>query len=447
MKVEGKFRWCRLWLAVAMTFFSMGGRGFADPGDENWDSEFGVPGADGPVWAIVVHGEDVYMAGSFTRIGNVAANNIARWDGTNWTALGAGLSGGVLPEIHALAFVGEDLYAGGFFAEAGNAVANGIARWNGTSWDSLSGGVSGGVRALAVVGSSLVVGGSFSSAGILTTENIAVWDGTNWSGLSSGIQGTAVDSLTASGGLLYAGGRFTSAGGIAATNVAKWDGTNWSALGKGIRVSNGAGGEGAIARALLMTDNGLYVGGGFRLAGDVGATNIARWDGTNWWPVGGGIDVSGAVYSLVANGDRIYVGGFFGSAGGIDANNIASWTGQLWVALGSGTSAATGPGSIRSLASTGVDLLAGGFFTLAGGKSSSYVALWYIPHSLSISQTGNELSLSWPSTGTNYVLEAKGNVTITNWSEVLPPPVILNNECVVTNTINGAQRVYRLRRR
>src|SRR5205807_4992874 len=105
---------------------------------------------------------------------------------------------------------------------------------------------------------------------------------------------------------------------------ARWDGTNWSALGRGIRVSDGVGGENAIVRTLLATDAGLYAGGGFRLAGDVGATNIARWDGTNWWSVGTGIDASGEVYALVASGDRLYAGVFFGSSGGTPGDDVAS---------------------------------------------------------------------------------------------------------------------------
>ena len=37
-----------------------------------------------------------------------------------------------------------------------------------------------------------------------------------------------------SGDALYAGGLFTSAGGAAADRVARWDGTTWAALGGGV---------------------------------------------------------------------------------------------------------------------------------------------------------------------------------------------------------------------
>jgi len=420
----------------------------AASGDEYWDSAFGVPGADGPVWAITVHGSHVYVGGSFTEIGGVSANNIAKWDGTNWSALGAGLTGGALPEIHTIAFVGERLYAGGFFTQAGSVGASSIATWDGINWTAVRDGVSGGVRALAVVDNSLFVGGSFSSAGQLTVNNIAKWDGTNWTPLGDGIVGTAVDSLAASDGSVYAGGRFTIAGGIGATNIAKWDGTNWYALGQGLRAYDGVGGENAIVRALLVTGTAIYAGGGFRLAGEVGATNIAGWDGTKWRSLAGGIDMSGEVYALVASGNYLYAGGFFGSAGGNAANDIAIWNSNDWLNLGSGIGNRNSSATVLALASNGNELyVGGGGITLAGANASTNLALWYIPYSLRLSQAGNQLSLRWPATGTNFVLDAKDNITATNWSEVSSSHVLHNNECVVTDTVAGPQKFYRLRKK
>ena len=37
-------------------------------------------------------GDDVYVAGYFSQAGEVSANNIAKWDGTAWSALGDGVS-------------------------------------------------------------------------------------------------------------------------------------------------------------------------------------------------------------------------------------------------------------------------------------------------------------------------------------------------------------------
>jgi hypothetical protein len=39
---------------------------------------------------------DLVAGGEFTAIGGIAANRIARWDGTAWHALGTGMNGNVL---------------------------------------------------------------------------------------------------------------------------------------------------------------------------------------------------------------------------------------------------------------------------------------------------------------------------------------------------------------
>jgi hypothetical protein len=57
----------------------------------------------------------VYAGGSFTTADGVAANYVAKWDGSSWSALGSGMNNGV----YALAVSGSELYAGGNFMLAG----------------------------------------------------------------------------------------------------------------------------------------------------------------------------------------------------------------------------------------------------------------------------------------------------------------------------------------
>jgi len=57
------------------------------------------------------------------------------------------------------------------------------------------------------------------------------------------------------------------------------------------------------------------------------------------------------------------------------------------------------------LASTGSELVAVGVFDTAGGNPSTNIALWHIPHELAIQRSGDEVRLSWPETGSNFVLE------------------------------------------
>src|SRR6185503_12153090 len=130
-------------------------------------------------------------------------------------------------------------YVGGWFRRAGGTPANYIAKWNGTNWSALGSGMNWSVYALAVSGSNLYAGGIFTTAGGTPANYIAKWDGNSWSALGSGM--TAPESLVAqvlalavSGSNLYAGGNFTTAGGSPVNHIAKWDGSSWSPLGSGL---------------------------------------------------------------------------------------------------------------------------------------------------------------------------------------------------------------------
>jgi hypothetical protein len=115
----------------------------------------------------------VYAGGFFTTAGGTAANQIAKWDGSSWSALGSGIGGtsGTYPAVEALAVFGSDVYAGGYLTIVGGSGANSIAKWNGNSWTALGSGIGGPsdaypfVSALAVSGSGVYAGGYFTAAG------------------------------------------------------------------------------------------------------------------------------------------------------------------------------------------------------------------------------------------------------------------------------------------
>src|SRR5688572_7860916 len=202
-------------------------------------------------------------------------------------------------------------------------------------------GLSGAVYALTVFddgsGPALYAGGSFAlTGGGLTVNRVAKWDGTRWFALGSGMEafGT-VEALVVyddgGGPALYAGGAFTTAGGVTVNHVARWNGTSWSALGGGVNDN---------VQALAVLDDGsgpaLYAGGRFWRAGSVGASRIARWNGSSWSPLGSGM--SDWVYALAVydtgGGPALYAGGSFATAGGLEVNNIAKLDGSSWSPLG-----------------------------------------------------------------------------------------------------------------
>jgi hypothetical protein len=120
-----------------------------------------------------VSGTDVYAAGWFNTAGGAPVNRIARWNGSNWSALGSGVNNAP----RAIAVSGTDVYVGGDFLYAGGAPANYIAKWNGSNWSALGSGVNNAPRAIAVSGTDMYVGGDFTQAGGKPSYHFGRWTG------------------------------------------------------------------------------------------------------------------------------------------------------------------------------------------------------------------------------------------------------------------------------
>jgi hypothetical protein len=180
----------------------------------------GLGGSSHDVYALVVSGSTLYAGGLFSSAGGSPVYGIAQWNGSSWSALGSGMgSYDHHPYVSALALSGGTLYAGGYFTTAGGGAANYIAQWNGSNWSALGSGMNNVVHALAVSGGTLYAGGYFTTAGDSTVYGIAQWNGSSWSALGSGMN-SEVLALAVSGATLYAGGDFTMAGAKASAYAA-----------------------------------------------------------------------------------------------------------------------------------------------------------------------------------------------------------------------------------
>ncbi|MBI4931198.1 MAG: T9SS type A sorting domain-containing protein [Bacteroidetes bacterium] len=259
-----------------------------------------------------------------------------------WHKLGTGVAyAGV--SVECLKEINGDLYVGGGFATQYGAKGNGIAKYNSSTevWDSVGCGL-GEVLSIESYNGEIYAGGSFayylqpptcnnwppdsSSAGL------AKWNGSYWGPVDTAMWGSSPDM-----GIIYAinfkndlymGGSLFSGSYM---NMARYNGSTWD------NMLGGIGGFGVLAMTVYKGD--LIVAGSFTQAGLGGgnwmsANYIARWDGVKWDSLGSN-GVNNQISSLTIDtvNDVLYAGGIFTMAGGIPAKQVAKWDGIQWSAL------------------------------------------------------------------------------------------------------------------
>jgi hypothetical protein len=161
-----------------------------------------------------------------------------------------------------------ELIVGGFFQAAGTLITDNIARWNGTQWLPMDAGLSYGVRSLFVdtINNILYAGGSFSYAGNTFVNHIAKWDGITWQAMGNGIS-NPVTSIVMYKGKLFAG--TSDFNGI--SSLWYWDGSQWNDVHP---YPDG------IVYELEVYQNHLYTGGGYYQIGGIPWAGIAKYTDT-----------------------------------------------------------------------------------------------------------------------------------------------------------------------
>jgi hypothetical protein len=344
----------------------------------------------------------LYVGGYFTNAGGLDANHIAKWDGTNWSALGSGVTGSPLtaPHVSAITIISNNLYAGGVFQTAGGSPRFNISRWDGNTWSvvgtaGISGnGVNGRMTTMATDGTNLYAGGDFTTAAstVAKTVNfVAKWDGAIWLPLGGGMSASVVRSVVVDGSVAYAGGDFVTAGGYIVNRIAKWDGNTWLPLGSG--VSSG------FVKAIAVSGTDVFIGGSFSSVGGVNVVNIARWNGSAWSALGFGLN--GVVHAMAASGTNLYVGGEFTQAGTVTVNGVARWDGSAWSRLGRGQTNGVQLGGVEAIAFSGTNVFFGGTFGQAGGMPVNAIAGWTGTNWFALGSSVNSTVLSLAGDGTN----------------------------------------------
>ncbi len=203
-------------------------------------------------------------------------------------------------------------------------------------------------------GSVLVIAGEFDSFNGAPVNNIVVWDGSTWSTLGDGLGGAGswVNCLAAMPtGELIAGGTFINSGATSTPYVARWNGSAWVSM---------AGGMDNQVNAMTVSKatGELYVTGFFTTAGGSPANRIARWTGSGWAALGSGLGNIGWAVTSRPNGD-IVVGGSFTTAGGKTVNRLARWSGGQWYGMSGGTNSTV----LSVIGLSNGDVIVGGTFT------------------------------------------------------------------------------------
>ena len=269
-----------------------------------------------------------------------------RFDGASWTEVGGGIPTSFLYEL--LGWddgTGPALYAVGRFSTAGAASAENVARWDGLAWSALGGGItsSGGITVAALeayddgTGEKLYVGGRFDSAGGVPVSHLASWDGASWADVGGGVGALnddvhdllAVDLPSVGGSVLVVAGEFAQVGGVGGFNsVATWNGTSWGKL-RGLT-------QGGVWDLAVFDDGDgpfLYSAGVGHLFNGPDIGNVARWTGTAW--VGLGERDGRTLRTIDAFGEdpllpALWVGGTQETAGAsVGSHNVSRWIRSL----------------------------------------------------------------------------------------------------------------------
>lgn len=203
---------------------------------------------------------------------------VAGMSGLHWVGLGALSSGG---SVNAL-LMGQNLYAGGQFSQIDRNQINNIAFYNGAEWSALGKGVtskdgSATVNALASIDknkkpSQIIVGGQFDKAGTQDASNFAIWNVSKqkWQVPDSGPQGGSVNALlTGPNNHIWVGGSFTQAGGQSnVTGLTAYNNGSWSHSANNLQVVKGHKQLSVDTLAYLPNEGGqgsILAGGDFKV--------------------------------------------------------------------------------------------------------------------------------------------------------------------------------------
>jgi hypothetical protein len=355
---------------------------------------------NGAVNRVVVPPDGRLVAvGAFTQNDTTPILRTAQWDGSAWSQIGSGVNADVLA---ATLLSDGTVVIAGEFTNSGIFAISRVARLlpGTTSWAGVTGGLSWAPRALVP----LPNGGFMASSSI--ASQVRQWNGAwispvvsifpnqnlfalpngeylitasnqarRWDGISATTSGTfSLPGVGSANSVSVIGpDDYFITGGYAVPTTSSATRPTFP-VDRMVRVRGGVmerlfstGGPLGIVRDIVFDNNGhVIVGGEFIYAGEVPVFYVARWDGTRWHAMDGGLNGEVRGLEKLPNGDIIAIGSFTGRAGGpVNLPNIARWNGSTWSSLGVNPGVGT-PADVQ--------LLPDGRLAICG--SATRVAIW-----------------------------------------------------------------------
>lgn len=212
-----------------------------------------------------------------------------------------------------------------------------------------------------------------------------------WAALGTGASGGAVYAIAqGNDGAYYIGGAFTSFGGLANTRgIVRYDPATGalSALGTGATT-------GTVLSIEIAPNGDVWAVGPFTdMGGVVGASDVARWDGT-WHTVGTPTIIAGSFPIQVAFGAD---GSFYYCTGSL----VRKWNGAAWSTIGTAGGGLVAASVIRA---PNGDIIVIGSFLSMNGTPAQYLARWdgSAWHALNGTPPGIPLALAFDASGILY---------------------------------------------
>lgn len=267
---------------------------------------------------------DLVMAGYFNTISSVHAESIAIRHAGTWSPFAIPM-GNFSPTVQIFAMLPQQdsLIVAGRFSSAGGIPAANIARWNGTTWSAFGTGYTSNIRALVMYNNELVVASDAMFSGPWSPgQTLARWDGSQFRTFNNGPNG-AVYALAVHRGELMVGGRFTAINGNTFIgSLARWNGTQWSTL------ADKPDRQSAWVNALTVFEGDLIAGGRFTI-NSIGAQNTARWNGQSWSTLGNQAPL-GEVVALAVHQGAL----FAAHSNQSSSSRLSRWSGSAWSDVG-----------------------------------------------------------------------------------------------------------------